>query len=124
MISEIFIIVAGLLMLFMLALIFYYKAKAQQAIADRKLIYSQKKSGEVRLGQIAENLVPFLEHCKDLDPKTMHFIGNPIDYIVFDTENIIILEVKTGKSRLSEVQKRIKNQVEQKKIVWKTIRID
>ena len=46
-----------------------------------KEILSQKKSSETRLGQISEHLVPFLENCQH-EPKNMHFLSNPIDYIV------------------------------------------
>lgn len=94
--------------------------------ADKNIkILSQKKSSEVRLGQIGESLVPFLSKCP-YDPKLMSFLGNPIDFIVFDYDQgeIIFLEVKTGKSQLSKRQKLIKNIIKTGKVYYDTIRVD
>ena len=87
-------------------------------------IASKKKSGEVRLGQIAENFAPFLDQCKEYDPKTMHFLGNPIDFLIYDENKIVFMEVKSGNSKLSEKQRRIKKIVEERKVEWKEIRIN
>ena len=85
-------------------------------------LLSQKKKSEVRLGQITEHLVPFLD-AFPYNPKRAQFLGAPIDFVVFETDEIIFVEVKTGKSRLTKGQKHIKNLVENKKVNWKTIRI-
>jgi predicted Holliday junction resolvase-like endonuclease len=87
-----------------------------------KKLLSRKISSEVRLGQIAEHLVPFLENFK-YDPKKAHFLGMPIDYIVFDENKIIFLEVKTGYSKLSPTQQAIKKLVEDKKVYWEELRL-
>jgi len=86
------------------------------------LLLSQKKQSEIRLGQIAEQFVPFIENFS-YDPKKARFIGSPIDLVVFDDEEIIFLEIKTGKSQLNANQRRIKKQVEEKKIKWDVIRV-
>lgn len=90
-------------------------------------ILSQKKSSETRLGQISENLVPFLENFK-YDPKTAHFLGSPLDYVIFDTESedpaVIFLEIKTGNSKLSNSQKTIKNLVKTGKVRFEEFRLD
>ena len=86
-------------------------------------ILSQKKSSEVRLGQISEHLAPFLLNFKH-DPKKAHFMGMPIDYIVFEEDNIIFLEVKSGGAQLSKTQQHIKKLVEDKKIIWEVMRIN
>ena len=86
-------------------------------------ILSQKKSSEVRLGQISEHLAPFLLNFKH-DPKKAHFLGMPIDYIVFEEDNIIFLEVKSGGAQLSKTQQHIKKLVEDKKIAWEVMRIN
>ena len=65
-------------------------------------------------GKVSEVFAPFLEgfpykasECK--------FLGDPIDYIVFeglderDIKAIHFVEVKSGKSKLNDVQKQIKN---------------
>lgn len=91
---------------------------------NRSLL-SQKKSSETRLGQISEHLVPFLENCTH-DPKSMHFLGNPIDYIVFDFDEpkIVFLEVKSGNSKPSKRQKLVKNIIKSGRIFYEEIRIN
>lgn len=86
-------------------------------------LLSQKKASEIRLGQIAEQFVPFIENFP-YDPKRARFIGSPIDLMVFDDDEIVFLEIKTGKSRLNENQRRIKKQVEAGKVKWDVIRIE
>jgi len=90
-----------------------------------RALLSQKKSSETRLGQISEHLVPFLQNCKH-DPKTMHFLGNPIDYIVFDFDDgkITFLEVKSGNSKPSKRQKIIKNIIKSGRLYYEEIRIN
>jgi predicted Holliday junction resolvase-like endonuclease len=90
-----------------------------------RALLSQKKSSETRLGQISEHLVPFLENCKH-DPKTMHFLGNPIDYVVFDFDDgkITFLEVKSGNSKPSKRQKVIKNIIKAGRVHYEEIRIN
>lgn len=89
---------------------------------NRKLL-SQKKSSEVRLGQISENLAPFLKDFK-YDSKRTHFLGNPIDYIIFEEDKIVFLEIKSGESRLSPSQKNIKNLIKDGKVEWDEMRIN
>lgn len=91
---------------------------------NRQLL-SQKKSSETRLGQISEHLVPFLEKCQH-DPKNMHFLGNPIDYVVFDFDQgaITFLEVKSGNSKPSKRQKTVKNIIKSGRVYYEEIRIN
>lgn len=90
-----------------------------------KKVLSQKKSGEVRLGQIAEQLAPFLNGCP-YDPKTMHFLGMPIDFLVFDYDagEIVFLEVKSGGAKESERQKTIKNMIKEGRVYYEKMRIN
>ena len=89
----------------------------------RKKVLSQKKSGEVRLGHIAEKLAPFLEDFT-YDPANASFLGQPIDYVVFEDEEVVFVEIKSGNARLSPKQKHIKELIENKCVTWKEIRID
>lgn len=91
---------------------------------NRELL-SQKKSSETRLGQISEHVVPFLAGCP-YNPKDLHFLGNPIDYVVFDLDQgeITFLEVKTGNSKQSKRQKLIKNIIKAGKVYFAEMRID
>ena len=98
------------------------KKQAEQDAAFAKLL-GQKKSSEVRLGQISENLAPFLKNFK-YDPKRAHFLGMPIDYIVFEEDRVVFLEVKSGEAQLSSVQKNIKQLIKDKKVEWDEMRIN
>lgn len=75
------------------------------------------RSRAVLTGQMAEQISPFLKGfpCNPADAK---FIGKPIDFIAFPglTENnkveeVILIEIKTGNSTLSEREKEIKKAV-------------
>lgn len=88
----------------------------------RKKVTSQKKSSEVRLGHIAETLAPFLDQF-DFEPEQCNFLGKPIDYISFGEDEITFIEVKSGKSQLNANQRRIRDQVKAKSVVWKEVRI-
>ena len=89
---------------------------------NRKKVVSQKKSSEVRLGNIAETLAPFLDQF-DFDPETCTFLGKPIDYISFGEEEITLIEVKSGNSQLNSRQRQIRDQIKDNKVAWKEIRI-
>jgi len=88
----------------------------------RKKVLSQKKSGEVRLGHIAETLAPFLDQF-EFEPERCSFLGQPIDYISFGDDEITFIEVKSGNSQLSQKQRHIRDLVKQKLVSWKEIRI-
>ena len=83
---------------------------------------SVERSRRVIRGQATEHLAPLT--MPGLNIKDFRFLGNPIDYIVFsgasdvtdsvhdaDFEKIILLEIKSGKSRLNKVQRRIRDAV-------------
>jgi predicted Holliday junction resolvase-like endonuclease len=85
------------------------------------------RSYSVNLGKITEHLVPF--HVDfPFNPKDARFIGSPIDMIVFDGHAerkdeilIYIVEIKTGNSRLTEIQQKIKRAVLRGDIRWAEI---
>lgn len=95
----------------------------ESTIDDKKKITSQKKSSEVRLGNIAETLAPFLDQF-DFDPENCVFLGKPIDYISFADDEITLIEVKSGKSQLNSRQRHIRDQVKSNLVAWKEIRIN
>jgi len=82
----------------------------------------QKKSSEVRLGKIGENLAPFTEGWP-WDPNNFRFLGSPIDGIQFTQDMIYLVEIKTGKARLSKYQTKCKELVTSGKITFVTYRI-
>ncbi len=78
-------------------------------------------------GKFTEQMVPYLPDFK-YDPTEARFIGSPIDMIVFpglakgDPEEIVILEIKTGRSgQLTPQQKKIRQLVEEGMVRWDEI---
>lgn len=94
-------------------------------------------SAHTQRGQLLEKWCPFLEH-PDIDPtwdsKDWSFLGQPIDYLVFNwfdnkeqnlaEGHIVMLDVKSGKSNLTTKQRRIRDLVKAGKIEWREIRLD
>lgn len=84
-------------------------------------------------GKVAEQLAPILPHFKYL-PSDARFIGDPIDYIIFNgytdikdnggNENnleVIILDIKTGQATLSRLQKAIASAINHGRIRFEVI---
>jgi len=99
------------------------KDTIKDMVSEHSKLLSQKKSSEVRLGQISENLAPFLKDFK-YNPKKAHFLGNPIDYIIFEEDKIVLLEIKSGESKLSDGQKNIKRLIQEGKVEFDQMRIN
>ena len=87
---------------------------------ERELHY--RKSSEVRLGKIGENLAPFVESWP-WNPKDFRFLGNPVDGIQFNDDEIIFIEIKTGSARLSRSQKNFRDLVRKGKVSFVTFKI-
>ena len=87
-----------------------------------------KQSRAVLAGQFSEQLAPYLPDFP-YSPSEARFVGKPIDFIVFkgldskNPEEVIFVEVKSGKSQISVVEKKLKNIIESKKISWKEYRV-
>ena len=121
---ELFIaalVIAGII------LVLYYKLfRAEQKIASLDELYkktlSQKKSSEVRLGKIGENMAPFFSQWP-YDPNKFRFVGNPIDGISFNEDEIVLVEIKTGKARLTTSQKKARDLVKAGKVRFATFRV-
>lgn len=122
--EKLFLLIAGVLAYLPLILVIYKDAiKLKELRRSLDLLLSQKKSSEVRLGQISEQLAPFIKGF-GYDPKKAHFLGNPIDYVIFDDNKVVFMEIKSGKARLTKGQKDIKDMIDAGKVVFETMRID
>lgn len=98
-------------------------AEFSQLEEKHKKVVGQKKSSEVRLGQISENIIPFLEDFP-YDSKNIRGLFNPIDLLCFEKDAIVFVELKSGGSKLSPKQKNIKELVEENKVRFETWRLD
>jgi len=81
----------------------------------------KKRSGEVKHGQNWEQFVPFAKDFPFTKEK-FKFLGQPIDGLSFEEDKIIFCEIKTGKSKLNNAQKHVKQLVQDKKVEWKEFR--
>lgn len=86
-----------------------------------------KLSKSVSKGLVAEQIVPFWPDFP-YNPADVKFLGQPIDLVVFDgmasgnIEQISIVEVKTGRARLSAREKNIKKVIEEGKVNFEIYR--
>lgn len=82
-----------------------------------------KQSRAVLSGQFSEQLSPYLPDFP-YKPTEARFIGKPVDFIVFrgmdekKISEVVFVEVKSGQSKLSNVQKTLKSAVESKNVSW------
>lgn len=87
-------------------------------------VLSQKKSSEVNVGAITENLVPLLAGLP-YNSTNMHHLGAPIDYLYFDYDQaeIVFVECKSGNARESKRQKLIKNIIQEGRVRYDLVQI-
>ena len=111
-----------------------------EIVEDKKEIKKQKgraQSAHTSKGQILEKWTPFLS-TPDIDShwrvEDWSFLGQPIDYVVFDWHEdkqknnsegkVILLDVKAAKSQLTTKQRRIRDLVKKGAVEWREIRLD
>ncbi len=88
----------------------------------RKSAITQSRS--VLGGKFTEQIAPYLPDFK-YDPTEARFIGTPFDLIIFpglacgDPQEIVIMEIKTGKNcQLSAVERKIRQLIEDGMVRW------
>ncbi len=89
---------------------------------------TREKSRTVLTGLFSEQLAPFLPDFP-YRPNEVRFIGNPVDFVVFrgieekEPREVVILEVKSGASRLSTIQRKIRDVIRAGKVSWAEYRV-
>jgi predicted Holliday junction resolvase-like endonuclease len=80
-------------------------------------------------GQVSEQIAPLLPEFPWVAADA-RFLGAPIDYVVFDGVSedqdeieVVLVEVKTGRARLSRREKRIRDAVEAGRVRFETLRL-
>ena len=82
-----------------------------------------KQSRAVLSGQFSEQIAPYMPDFP-YKPTEARFIGKPVDFIVFKgmddkkIEEVVFVEVKTGKSDLNNVERSLRNAVQDGKVSW------
>jgi len=83
-------------------------------------------SRAVLKGKISEHMIPHMPEFT-YNAADARFMGSPIDYVIFDgmsdgdIQNVIIVDIKTGKSRLNKNQRQIRDAIKAGKVEFKTI---
>jgi predicted Holliday junction resolvase-like endonuclease len=103
-----------------------WKRTEEQRLGEaRKAAIDQSRA--VLGGKFVEQMAPYLPEFK-YDPTEARFIGSPIDLIVFpglsrdDPEEVVLIEVKTGKSqKLTVRERKIRELIETGKVRWESI---
>ncbi|OYT42126.1 MAG: Holliday junction resolvase [Candidatus Aenigmarchaeota archaeon ex4484_224] len=132
---EFLVILLTLVLIYLIYENLKLKIKFNSELEKWKMRYEEKiredaikRSSSVLVGKTIEKLIPFTKEF-DFNPRDVRWIGDPIDFIVFngisekEPKEIIFVEVKSGKSKLSKIQSKIKELIEKKKIKWKEIKI-
>ena len=126
------------ILLFLIGLILAYFVGQKIAVIKRDKHWESEipghrkdailKSRSVLSGLFSEQLAPFLPGF-NFKPTECRFLGKPVDFIVFKglddkkVNEVIFVEVKSGKSKLSNVEKSLKEAIENKKVKWEEYRI-
>ena len=94
---------------------------------ERAVKEAISQSRAVLGGKFTEQMAPYLPEFR-YDPTEARFIGSPVDLIVFpglsrgDPEEIVIMEIKTGKtSSLTPQQRKIRQLIEDGMVRWELI---
>jgi len=87
-----------------------------------------KRSRAVLGGQLAEQMAAFFPGFP-ADPSDARFIGKPVDFICFTglsggtVTDITFVEVKTGQSNLSPVERSVRNAIEAGRVHYTEYRV-
>lgn len=88
-----------------------------------------EQSRAVIRGQVSEQLVPMFE-AFPFDAADARFLGHPIDFIVFDGLSeeaddleVVLVEVKTGRARLTAREAAIREAVEAGRVRFEVVRV-
>jgi predicted Holliday junction resolvase-like endonuclease len=91
----------------------------KQVQEKNSTLISQRQSSHVRLGKVAENFYPLLSDFPYNSEKCTSILA-PIDLIYWGEDDIVFVEIKSGKSQLSSKQRNIRNLVNEKKVRFET----
>ncbi len=89
---------------------------------------SVERSRATLSGQFLEKLAPRFPDFP-YDPTDLRFLGTPVDYVVFDglaegeVQEVVFLEVKSGRSTLNAAQRRVREAVEAGAVRWDVYRV-
>ena len=130
----------SLILLFVVIYLLYKNLEWKFKFEERVRRYIEEKEEEIRKdaiersskilsGKALEKLIPFLKNFNH-SPHDVRWIGDPVDLVVFDgssdgnPQKITFVEIKSGKSELTEKQKKIKQIIKEGKVSWEEVKIE
>ena len=96
-----------------------WKGRYTRAVRADAIVRSQA----VITGRVSEQLLPFLPGF-GFNPKDAHFLGSPVDFVVFDgldegaLRRVVFVEVKTGDADLSPRERQVRDAVQGREVEW------
>jgi predicted Holliday junction resolvase-like endonuclease len=87
-----------------------------------------QRSQATTAGKVHEQLVAYLPGFP-YNPKDVRFLGSPVDLVVFDgladgrLERIVFVEVKTGRSGLTNRERCVRDVVQAREVEWAELRV-
>ncbi len=94
-----------------------YRAAVSPLHKKINRLTTEKQSLSTTYGKITEQFAPFMKNYP-YSTQNFRFIGSPIDGIQFNENQILFVEFKTNKSKLTNTQNKIKKLVDNGKIAW------
>ncbi|MCH2507971.1 MAG: hypothetical protein MK035_05810 [Dehalococcoidia bacterium] len=76
-----------------------------------------------RYGKLTEQFLPLVDSYP-WNPSYFRFLGSPIDGVQFEDDKVILVEFKSGKSKLSKNQRLIRDLVDAGHVEFKVVRLD
>ena len=111
-------VVAGLALALLLAVLYSVRI-TRSYFGLRRL----RRGDAVRRGFTTEQWLPLTESYP-WDPRNFRFLGAPIDGVQFEDDMVVLVEFKSGRSRLSDRQLRIRDLVQNGRVEFREVRVD
>jgi predicted Holliday junction resolvase-like endonuclease len=111
-------VVAGLALALLLAVLYSVRI-TRSYFGLRRL----RRGDAVRRGFTTEQWLPLTESYP-WDPRNFRFLGAPIDGVQFEDDRVVLVEFKSGRSRLSDRQLRIRELVQSGRVEFREVRVD
>lgn len=111
------IFLIGIIVGIILGIMLVYRAavtplhKKIEKLSEEKQLLSTKHS------EIPKDFKSFMEKYPYVK-ENFRFIGNPVDGIQFENDQIIFVEFTTNKSKLTAKQNKVKKLVNERKVKW------
>lgn len=83
----------------------------------------RNRSLSTRYGKLTEQFLPLVDSYP-WNPSYFRFLGSPIDGVQFEDDKVILVEFKSGKSKLSKNQRLIRDLVDAGHVEFKVVRLD